>query len=230
MDKKAEYISVLKNYLPFYDKLTEKEKTIIQENTSFLHARKGEVIHKGGNDCLGFVIVKTGQFRAYMMSEEGKEITVYRLFERDMCLLAATCIFRNIDFDIWMEAREDSEYWVIRPEAYQKLMDTSIAVMKYTNELMSARFSDVMWTMEQILNKSVDKRLAAFLMEESENAGTDEIVLTHEQAARELGTAREVVSRMLKYFQQEGIVSVSRGKVKIIDKNSLYELARESLR
>lgn len=129
-----------------------------------------------------------------------------------------------------MEAREETAYWVIPPVVYQELMDTSLPVMKYTNDLMSERFSDVMWTMEQILGKSVDKRLAALLIEEAQNTGEEEFSLTHDRAARELGTAREVVTRMLRYFQQEGLVLLARGKVRIVDRKRLFALAEESLR
>lgn len=217
-------------FLPFWKELSENQKEKLCAEATLKTAEKGEIIHRGSGDCLGFLIVKTGQLRAYIVSEEGKEITVYRLFEHDMCLLAASCIFRNIDFEIWMEAREDTTYWVVPPVVYQGIMDASLPVMKYTNDLMSERFSDVMWTMEQILGKSVDKRLAAFLIEESQNCGQEEFSLTHDRAARELGTAREVVTRMLRYFQQEGLVLLSRGKIKIADKARLYELAQESLR
>lgn len=217
-------------YLPFWESLTEPQKAKICSEAVQKTAGKGEIVHRGSGDCLGFLIVKSGQLRAYVVSEEGKEITVYRMFERDMCLLAASCIFRNIDFEIWMEAREETTYWVIPPVVYQELMDTSLPVMKYTNDLMAERFSDVMWTMEQILGKSVDKRLAALLIEEAQNTGEEEFSLTHDRAARELGTAREVVTRMLRYFQQEGLVLLSRGKVRILDRDRLYALAEESLR
>lgn len=229
-ENKKEGENALKDYLPFWKQLKEEEKGHLLEGAALCRAKKGELIHRGNGDCLGFLIVRSGQLRAFVMSEEGKEITVYRLYERDMCLLAASCIFRNIDFDIWMEAREETDYWVIDPDLYGRLMEQSLPVMRYTNELMSARFSDVMWTMEQILNKSVDKRLAAFLVEEAGNEGGAEFSLTHERAARELGTAREVVSRMLKYFQQEGLVAASRGKIRILNQEALYELAKESLR
>lgn len=217
-------------YLPFWESLTESQKEKIRLEAVLKTTGKGEIVHRGSGDCLGFLIVKSGQLRAYVVSEEGKEITVYRMFERDMCLLAASCIFRNIDFEIWMEAREETTYWVIPPVVYQELMDTSLPVMKYTNDLMAERFSDVMWTMEQILGKSVDKRLAALLIEEAQNTGEEEFSLTHDRAARELGTAREVVTRMLRYFQQEGLVLLSRGKVRILDRDRLYALAEESLR
>ena len=154
-------------YLPFWKQLSQPQQEKILREAVLKTAKKGEIIHRGNADCLGFVIVKCGQLRAFVTSGEGKEITVYRMFERDLCLLAASCIFRTIDFEIWMEAREETIYWVIPPYAYQELMDTSLSVMKYTNELMAERFSDVMWTMEQILGKSVDKRLAAFLIEEA---------------------------------------------------------------
>lgn len=220
----------IEEYLPFWTELNEVQKNKIRSEAILKTAEKGDIIHRGSGDCLGFLIVRDGQLRSYIVSEEGKEITVYRLFEHDMCLLAASCIFRNIDFEIWMEAREDTTYWVIPPVIYQGIMDESLPVMKYTNDLMAERFSDVMWTMEQILGKSVDKRLAAFLVEESQNSGQEEFPLTHDRAARELGTAREVVTRMLRYFQQEGLVLLSRGKIRILDKARLYELAQESLR
>lgn len=220
----------IETYLPFWSGLSVAQQEKIRSEAVEKTAEKGDIIHRGSGDCLGFVIIKSGQLRAYIVSEEGKEITVYRLFEHDMCLLAASCIFRNIDFEIWMEARERTTYWVIPPVVYQELMDQSLPIMKYTNDLMAERFSDVMWTMEQILGKSVDKRLAAFLVEESRSTGQNEFALTHDRAARELGTAREVVTRMLKYFQQEGLVKLSRGKLKILDSGRLYELAQESLR
>ena len=217
-------------YLPFWKQLSQQQQEKILREAVLKTAKKGEIIHRGNADCLGFVIVKCGQLRAFVTSGEGKEITVYRMFERDLCLLAASCIFRTIDFEIWMEAREETIYWVIPPYAYQELMDTSLSVMKYTNELMAERFSDVMWTMEQILGKSVDKRLAAFLIEEAKNSGKMEFSLTHDRAARELGSAREVVTRMLRYFQQEGLVLLSRGKIRVLDEERLYELAGDSLR
>ena len=200
-------------YLPFWKQLSQPQQEKILREAVLKTAKKGEIIHRGNADCLGFVIVKCGQLRAFVTSGEGKEITVYRMFERDLCLLAASCIFRTIDFEIWMEAREETIYWVIPPYAYQELMDTSLSVMKYTNELMAERFSDVMWTIE-----------------EAKNSGKMEFSLTHDRAARELGSAREVVTRMLRYFQQEGLVLLSRGKIRVLDEERLYELAGDSLR
>ena len=192
-------------YLPFWKQLSQPQQEKILREAVLKTAKKGEIIHRGNADCLGFVIVKCGQLRAFVTSGEGKEITVYRMFERDLCLLAASCIFRTIDFEIWMEAREETIYWVIPPYAYQELMDTSLSVMKYTNELMAERFSDVMWTMEQILGKSVDKRLAAFLIEEAKNSGKMEFSLTHDRAARELGLQGRSSPACCDIFSRRGL-------------------------
>src|SRR5699024_7622068 len=99
--------------------------------------------------------------------EAGREITLYRLFERDICLFSASCMVRSLQFDISIEAERDSELLVISPEVYRRVMEQSAPLANYTNELMASRFSEVMWLVEQVLWKSFDRRLAAFLLEES---------------------------------------------------------------
>ena len=89
---------------------------------------------------------------------------------------------------------------------------------------MATRFSEVMWLIEQIMWKRFDKRLAAFLLEESTLEGDSVLKLTHETIANHLGTAREVVTRMLRYFQTEGMVKLARGTVEIADEAALEEL------
>ena len=152
------------------------------------------------------------------------------MFQRDACLFAASCIMNNIQFEVIIEAREDSKVLTIPTSVYQNLIHTSLPVANFTNDLMASRFSDVMWVMEQILNKSVDVRLAALLVEEMEITGESMLKMTHEEIAHHLGTAREVITRMLKYFQKEQLVSLSRGSIEIIDEDRLYELAKDSRR
>ena len=190
----------------------------------FRSAEKGTTLHSGDTDCTGLLLVKSGQLRAYMLSEEGREITLYRLFDRDMCLFSASCMMRSIQFEVTIEAEKDSQFWIIPPEVYQRLMEESAPVANYTNELMASRFSEVMWLMEQIMWKSLDKRLASFLLEEAAIEGTDELKITHETIANHLGSHREVITRMLRYFQNEGMVKLSRGMVAILDREKLEAL------
>lgn len=220
----------IEELIPFWTKLTKKEQEVLRERIMVQHVKKGTIIHNGAEDCTGLIIVEEGQLRAYILSEEGKEITLYRMFQRDACLFAASCIMNNIQFEVVIEAREDSKVVIIPTQIYQQLIHTSLPVANFTNDLMASRFSDVMWVMEQILNKSVDVRLAAFLVEEMEISGESVLKMTHEEIAHHLGTAREVITRMLKYFQKEQLVHLARGSIEIVDENQLYELAKDSRR
>ncbi|MDO4314376.1 MAG: Crp/Fnr family transcriptional regulator, partial [Oscillospiraceae bacterium] len=165
-----------------------------------------------------------GQLRAFILSEEGREMTIYRLFDRDMCLFSASCMLHSIQFDLVIEAEKDTSLWVIPSEVYKQLMEESVLVANYTNELMSTRFSEVMWLMEQVMWKSFDKRLAAFLLEEASIEGSTLLKITHEIIGNHLGNPREVVTRMLRYFQSEGLVKLSRGVVEITDEKRLRAL------
>ena len=212
------------NFFPMWDRLSQAHKDIIQSSAVKKTVKKGTVLHGGFNDCSGLFLVASGMLRAYILSEEGKEVTLYRLFEMDICLFSASCMIQSIKFEIMIEAEKDSEVLVIPADVYKSLTEASAPLANYTNQIMASRFSEVMWLIEQLMWKSFDKRLAQFLVEETLVEDTDVLRLTHEKIANHLGTAREVVSRMLKYFEGEGLVMVSRGSVKITDLSRLRQL------
>ena len=176
-------------------------------------------------DCTGLLLVKSGLLRAYILSDEGREITIYRLFDLDMCLFSASCMLRSIQFEVTIEAEKDTELWIIPAETYKSIMEESAPLSNYTNELMATRFSDVMWLVEQIMWKSLDKRVAAFLLEERSIQGSDKLKITHETIANHLGSHREVITRMLRYFQREGMIRLSRGTVEITDPEKLRRIS-----
>ena len=212
-------------YFPVWDQLSENQRNRLLAALTMRTAKKGDILHRGGADCTGLLIIQSGQLRAYILSDEGRQITLYRLFDRDICLFSASCVMRGLQFDVSIEAEQPSEVLVVSPEVYKRVMEESAPLANYTNELMASRFSEVMWLVEQILWKSFDRRLAAFLLEESALESSDELRITHERIAAHLGTAREVVTRMLRYFQSEGLVSLSRGTVRIADRPRLEALA-----
>ncbi len=212
------------SYFPIWDKLTHAQREQISNTLVSRSVPKGTVVHRGGVDCSGLLIVKSGQFRAYILSDEGREITIYRLFDRDICMLSASCVMPSIQFEITIEAEKDSEIWIIPVFVYKSLVSESAPMANYNNELMATRLSDVMWLVEQIMWKSMDKRLAAFLVEETEIEGVDTLKITHETIANHLGTHREVITRMLRYFQEEGMVALSRGTIQITDSEKLQAL------
>ena len=213
------------SYFPMWDKLTQPQQERLSRSAIRRTIPKDTVVHNGSMDCLGLLLIRSGQLRAYLLSDEGRELTMYRLFEMDICLFSASCMMRNIQFDITIAAEKDSDVWIIPPEVYKSLMDESAALANYTNDLMSSRFSEVMWLIEQIIWRSFDKRLAAFLLEEATLEEDPVLKITHEKIANHLGTAREVVTRMLRYFQTEHMVKLTRGTVELVDEKKLRELA-----
>lgn len=216
-------------YLPVFDKLTKSQQDTLTKAAFVRKFSKSEILHSGSQDCTGLILVLSGQLRAFTISDDGREITMYRLFERDICLFSASCIMNSIQFDITITAEKDTEVLVIPSEVYRNIMDISAPLANYTNEVMASRFSDVMWLIDQVMWKSFDKRLADFLLNEANIEGTGTLKITHETIGNHLGNPREVVTRMLKYFVNEGLISLSRGTIKIIDKNGLEKKLNRSV-
>ena len=216
-----------KDYFPVWDQLTAEQQKKLSSHIICRTAEKGDVIHSGDSDCLGLLLIRKGQLRAFILSDEGREITIYRLLDMDICLFSASCMMHSIQFEITIEAEKDTDFWIIPADVYKEIMAQSAPLANYTNEIMAARFSDVMWLIEQILWKSFDKRLARFLLDESSLEGSNILSITHETIGNHLGSAREVVTRMLRYFQNEGIVKPSRGKIEILSPEKLESLCSD---
>ena len=211
-------------YLPFWSKLTPQQQQQIAQVVEFRKVTKGTHIHDSSAECLGLVIVRSGQLRAYILSEDGREITISRLFDYDVSLLSASCVMPDMQFNVMIEAEKDTQFWSIPACLFKNMVEESLAVSSFANSLISGNFSDLMWLMEQIMWKSFDKRLAAFLLEEAAIEGTPVLKITHEKIAAHMGTAREVVTRMLRYFQSEGMVKLTRGTIELTDTKMLEDL------
>ena len=221
---KNDYLEYLVKYFPVWENLLQSEKEFLLNNIKLVKYNKGENIHNGKNDCIGVLILKKGMLRTYILSEEGKEVTLYRLYKGDVCILSASCILKNITFDVHIDSEEDSEVLMINANAFSKIVSNNIYVENFSYKSAVDKFSDVMWAMEQILFMSFDKRLASFLISEMDKNKKEIIKLTHEQISKYIGSAREVVTRMLKYFASENIVELSRGEIKVIDTEKLKKI------
>ena len=211
------------NTFPFWDKMSDADKDLFLRSSQSIKFKKGTNIHNG-NECTGVILIRSGSLRIYILSEDGKEITLYRLFPGDMCMLSASCVLETVTFDVFVDSEENSDCVVLGGCAYEDVSRRMTDAKIFALETALSRFSDVMWVMQQILFMSMDKRLAIFLLDEAAKDGTDTVKLTHEQIAKYMGSAREVVSRMLKYFVSEGIVETSRGGIRILDKKRLRSL------
>lgn len=214
----------LARHFAAWEKMSVSEQEAFLANSQLMKYPKSTCIHSGDQTCAGLLIVHSGMLRTYLLSEEGKEITLYRLGPGDMCILSASCMLSNITFDVHIDAEEDTELWLTSAPYFAKLSESNIYVECFSYKLAADRFSDVMWAMQQMLFMKMDRRLAIFLWDEMAKSDSESINYTHEQVAKYMGSAREVVTRMLKHFVEEGIVQLSRGGIKIIDKTKLRAL------
>ena len=210
--------------LSFWSRLTQQEQQFLCAHTAPVRYARGQILHNGGAECTGVLLVQKGQLRTYILSDEGREITLYRLGTGEICILSASCVLDAITFDVVIAAEEDTEVLLLNQAAFKKLTEENIYARCFGYELSTTRFSEVMWTLQQILFWGVDQRLALFLWQERQKLQQDTLQLTQEQIARDIGSAREVVSRMLKYFVREGIVQLSRGGIQILDAGKLQAL------
>lgn len=218
---KSNYLSKLK----FWNKLTSEEQEELSRKSVIKEYKKGTIIHSENNECLGMVILTQGEIRTCIVSEEGREITLFKLSEGDICVLSADCVIKQITFDTLMIAEKDCKVILINVSYFNELINQNIYARCYTYELISEKFSSVMWVIKQILFDKFDKRLALFLINEAQKNNNLKIKITQEQIAKDLNTAREVVSRMLKRFELDKIIEIQRGGVKILNLENLKKLS-----
>lgn len=210
--------------LPFWKLLTDSEKELVRQNAVIRLYKKGTRVYSSERECLGMLFVMQGEMRTYLLSEEGREVTLFRIYPNDLCVLSASCVISQISFDTQMSAQKDTEALIIPPNIVLLLKEKNLSVRCFLYELATKRFSDVMWAMQQILFKRLDQRLALFLMQESQRLGTDTIHMTHEQIAQQISSAREAVARMLKQFSEDGLVELKRGAIRLLDQKGLKAL------
>jgi CRP/FNR family transcriptional regulator len=160
-----------------------------------------------------------------MLSPEGRDITLFRIKQGDVCILSASCVLNQINFEVSMDAEADTSVYMVRTPVYREISDHNIYVREFGYEVAARRFSEVMWAMQQILFMSFDKRLAIFLLEVIDRQQENTVKMTHEEIAKNTGSAREVVTRMLNYFASEKIVVLSRGSITVINEHKLREIA-----
>ena len=213
--------------LPYWDCLDDSEKAFVQGAAIVKHYASGSILHGNGDDgfsCLGMIYIISGELRAYILSEEGREITLFRLREGDSCVLSASCVISQIDFETMLTATTDADILSIPTAVFGKLTRENVHVRCFMYELATERFSTVMWVMQQILFNRFDQRLAAFLLSEYRRTGIPEISMTQEQIAQNVNSAREVVARMLKQFALDGFVDNRRGRIVLKDIQGLEKI------
>ena len=213
------------DHLVFWQHLSAQEKRMLVSGAAVVRYPARYTLRTGDRTCIGILLVRTGQLRVSLLSQEGRSVTLFRIQPGNVCVLSASCVLDAISFDVCIDTETDTEVIVIEPQIFRRLADSNIYVKEYGYETAAERFTEVMWTMQQILFMKFDRRLALYLCGCADRTGKNTINLTHEQIAADTGSAREVVSRMLNYFASEKAVTLSRGSIEITDIAKLRKIA-----
>jgi len=212
----------IENTVDFFKSLEKDDRELLLENTFFRKYQKGQIIY-GGSECTGLILIISGRIRAYTVGGDGKEITLFRLLEGDKCILSASCMMKDIDFTVSLSFEEDSEVFILPTEFFDNLNQKYPEVKSFTLKLMSGRLSDIMWVLQQFVFSGVAERLKKAIFEQYVLSGGTTLSITHEELAKEIGSAREVVTRLLKQFSEDGIIAMKRGHIEIIDEKMLLD-------
>ena len=208
-------------FFPFWPQLTDLEKNVIENAVYVEKFDKGMLMHRTDGSCKGLMTVLNGQLRIYILSEEGREITLFRVNAEEVCVLSASCLMDAITFDVLIEATEDTEVLVLPAAILNQVIQQNLQVELYLYKSATEKFSDVMWTMQQILFLKIDQRVAQFLWDEMVQKNSMTLSITHDEIARYIGSAREVVTKVLKYMVKEGALELKRGTITVLDKEKL---------
>ena len=212
--------------IEFYNLLNDREKILLKDNLIKKEFKKGEMVRDSTKSCIGVFVPLEGKLRVSIISDEGREITLYYVKPYDTCIFSASCVLSNISFDVFIQAAEDTRGLLIPIRIFSQLQENNLKVKILALEITNERFSDVMWALQQLLFLPLQQRIVMFLYDEMINTKSEELKLTHEDIARNIGSSREVITRSLKVFSKLGILEIGRGRIKILDKKELISLMK----
>lgn len=211
-------------WLPVFPPLLQLEpaaRSLLAKHARIVEAPVGTIGYAEGSACQAYVLRLAGQSRVYKMSSSGREILLYRVAAGESCVLTTTCLLGRSDYPASTVVEQAIRDVIIPAAAFDQLMIDSAVFRRFVMENYGALISDLIVLLDEVAFHSLDARLAKLLLE----APHAEITRTHQQMAAELGTAREVVSRQLKRFEQKGWVKLGRGHLEILNKSALEGMA-----
>lgn len=206
----------------FWPHLSSEDQQRVREQALTAHFSAGQAVKMGSSNCIGPLFVVRGILRVYLLSQDGREATIYRLRQNDACMLSASCVLSAITFDVQIDAETDCDLIIIPTSLFSDLMSHNLYVENYVYRSSTERLSDLIQAVERMFFLTLRQRVAAFLIDESSSTGSDQVTLTQEQLAKAIGSAREAVSRILKQLSADGSIEVSRGGIRILNKSLLY--------
>ena len=221
---KAISISQTLPNIPFWANLTSEEKAIVSQRAITKRFNKDQIVSSNSSACLGIILIMSGGIRVSLISDEGREITLYRAYANEFCVSTASCVVHQLSFNAIVTAEEDTSVLVIPSAVCSRLMESNIHVRAFVFERETERYSQTIWAIQQMLFKKLDQRLASYLIDAYKANSKPEVKKTQEEIARDINSAREVVARMLKDFAAKGFVEIKRGALVLRNIEGLKKL------
>lgn len=206
--------------LPIWDNLNETQRQTLLRGTIEQVLSGGTLLKEEG----GMLLLLKGSIRVYLLSEEGREVTLFHLRPGDVCTLGIAGVSEQLPFAPQMVVEEDCRFLMTQVSDLKSLVEESLEVRSFVHERVSRHLVRMIGAMERILFLHVDRRLASFLLGEYHRTGSREIRMTHEEIAQQISSAREVVARMVKRFAVQGLVEAKRGSIRLLDLEGLQKL------
>ncbi len=206
---------------PALQDLEPDAREVLAKYSRIVEAPIGTLGYSEGMPCNAYVMRLSGQSRVYKMSSSGREILLYRVGGGETCVITTTCILGNSDYPASTIVEQAIRDVIVPKAAFNQLMIDSPVFRRFVMENYGALISDLIVLLDEVAFQSLDARLAKLLLD----VGSDTITRTHQQMADELGTAREVVSRQLKRFEQKGWLTLGRGEVSLLNRAALQGMA-----
>ena len=217
--------NLLRNSLIFWNELSPAEQEVLACHSTVQKYKAGALIyHCTSANSPGIQIVKQGRVRAFISSPEGRQLTLQRISDNQMFAIGVSSVLDDAIFDVNLETETPCEMILIPRDICKRTFDSNVTVRTAVRKILAARLATTMRILEAITFTSTKSRLANALIEQSVSTGSLIINATHSSIASDIGSAREVVTRLLNQFQADGFLKLIRGKIQIEDKQALIDL------
>ena len=212
--------------LPFWDHLNHAEKDLLQNN-AYIRSfdRDSYIIHSKAGEDIGLMMLIEGRIRAFLLSPDGREITLFSLHDQSICIFSVLSLFNQLSFQVFLTSDFCSKVLIVNMSIMEQLMRNNLYFRCFAYELIAERFSRVMDSMQWILFHGLEQRLAVFLVAEYDRHGKSYIRFTHDYIARCIGTSRERVTKTLKKLNDKNLIRKTKGCIELTNIAGLRTMA-----
>ncbi len=213
---------LLKTHFPQFHEQSDSAMDRIKEQIKLVELDAHQPVFYPGDPCENYLLMLEGCIRIQLISENGREVSLYRVKAGDSCVLTTSCLLSGQCYPAEAYTEERVRAFLLSAGDFQQALGQSEFFRNFVFSNLAQRLTGVITRMDDVVCSSIDTRLARFLLE----ADSDTITTTHQALATELGSAREVVSRHLKHFESRQWVKLGRGTIELLDRTAVEKLAR----